>query len=145
MSNSAARAAATEAVASSLTELFSPNIIGERVAGMLAHYDFVSKDTLAYFSQRPPQAKRDADFALQLRDRACEDPCRAGSRRRGARIQMRRACGRNSTRYGAPMSTAPFRRAHGRPEPPPARAEKRRERDPRRRQASYRGCRAASG
>ncbi len=31
---------------------------------MLAHYDFVSKDTLAYFSQRPPQAKRDADFAL---------------------------------------------------------------------------------
>jgi len=54
----------TEAVASSLTELFSPNIIGERVAGMLAHYDFVSKDTLAYFSQRPPQAKRDADFAL---------------------------------------------------------------------------------
>jgi coenzyme PQQ biosynthesis protein C len=55
---------ATEAVASSLTELFSPTIIGERVAGMLAHYGFVSKDTLAYFSERPPQAKRDSDFAL---------------------------------------------------------------------------------
>jgi coenzyme PQQ biosynthesis protein C len=55
---------ATEAVASSLTELFSPSIISERVAGMLAHYDFVSKDTLAYFSQRPPQAKRDSEFAL---------------------------------------------------------------------------------
>jgi coenzyme PQQ biosynthesis protein C len=54
----------TEAVASSLTELFSPAIIGERVAGMLAHYDFVSKDTLAYFSQRPPQAERDSAFAL---------------------------------------------------------------------------------
>jgi coenzyme PQQ biosynthesis protein C len=53
-----------QAVASSLTELFSPAIIGERVAGMLAHYDFVSKDTLAYFSQRPVQAKRDSDFAL---------------------------------------------------------------------------------
>jgi len=53
-----------EAVASSLTELFSPTIIGERMAGMLAHYDFVSKDALAYFSQRPVQAKRDADFAL---------------------------------------------------------------------------------
>ena len=51
----------TEAIASSLTELFSPDIISERVAGMLAHYDFVSKDTLAYFSQRPPQAKRDAN------------------------------------------------------------------------------------
>jgi coenzyme PQQ biosynthesis protein C len=53
-----------EAVASSLTELFSPAIIAERVAGMLSNYDFVSKDTLAYFSQRPVQAKRDSDFAL---------------------------------------------------------------------------------
>jgi coenzyme PQQ biosynthesis protein C len=53
-----------EAVASSLTELFSPTIISERVAGMLAHYDFVTKETLAYFSQRPTQAKRDSDFAL---------------------------------------------------------------------------------
>jgi coenzyme PQQ biosynthesis protein C len=53
-----------EAVASSLTELFSPTIIGERVAGMLASYDFVSRETLAYFDKRPPQAARDADFAL---------------------------------------------------------------------------------
>ncbi|MCI0467414.1 MAG: pyrroloquinoline-quinone synthase PqqC [Beijerinckiaceae bacterium] len=53
-----------EAVASSLTELFSPAIISERLSGMLAHYDFVSKETLAYFSQRPAQAKRDSDFAL---------------------------------------------------------------------------------
>jgi coenzyme PQQ biosynthesis protein C len=53
-----------EAVASSLTELFSPAIIGERVAGMLANYDFVTRETLAYFDKRPPQAKRDSDFAL---------------------------------------------------------------------------------
>jgi coenzyme PQQ biosynthesis protein C len=53
-----------EAVASSLTELFSPTIIGERVSGMLAHYDFVTAETLAYFDKRPPQAKRDANFAL---------------------------------------------------------------------------------
>jgi coenzyme PQQ biosynthesis protein C len=53
-----------EAVASSLTELFSPAIIAERVAGMLAHYGFVSKDTLAYFNARLHQAPRDADFAL---------------------------------------------------------------------------------
>jgi coenzyme PQQ biosynthesis protein C len=53
-----------EAIASSLTELFSPQIIGERIAGMLAHYDFVSRDTLAYFTARPPQAERDANFAL---------------------------------------------------------------------------------
>jgi coenzyme PQQ biosynthesis protein C len=53
-----------EAVASSLTELFSPVIIGERMAGMLARYDFVSRETLAYFDRRPPQAERDAEFAL---------------------------------------------------------------------------------
>lgn len=54
-----------EAVASSLTELFSPKIISERVSGMLAHYEYVSRDTLAYFSARPTQAKRDSDFALE--------------------------------------------------------------------------------
>jgi pyrroloquinoline-quinone synthase len=53
-----------EAVASSLTEMFSPTIIAERVAGMLAHYDYVTKDTLAYFEKRPPQAKQDSDYAL---------------------------------------------------------------------------------
>jgi pyrroloquinoline quinone biosynthesis protein D len=53
-----------EAIASSLTELFSPAIISERVAGMLANYDFVSRETLAYFDKRLSQAPRDADFAL---------------------------------------------------------------------------------
>lgn len=53
-----------EAIASSLTELFSPEIISERLEGMLEHYDFVTAETLAYFSQRPPQAERDSRFAL---------------------------------------------------------------------------------
>jgi coenzyme PQQ biosynthesis protein C len=53
-----------EAIASSLTEMFSPGIIGERVAGMLKNYDFVSRETLAYFDMRLTQAPRDADFAL---------------------------------------------------------------------------------
>jgi pyrroloquinoline quinone biosynthesis protein D len=53
-----------EAIASSLTELFAPTIISERVAGMLANYDFVSRGTLAYFDKRLTQAPRDADFAL---------------------------------------------------------------------------------
>ena len=53
-----------EAIASSLTELFSPQIIGERVAGMLKSYDFISANTLAYFSARPPLARRDSEFAL---------------------------------------------------------------------------------
>jgi coenzyme PQQ biosynthesis protein C len=53
-----------EAIASSLTEMFSPNIISERVAGMLANYSFISRETLSYFDNRLSQAPRDADFAL---------------------------------------------------------------------------------
>jgi coenzyme PQQ biosynthesis protein C len=63
-----------EAVASSLTELFSPVIISERVAGMLAHYDFIKPETLAYFDKRPPQAKRDSDFALDYVKRHATTP-----------------------------------------------------------------------
>ena len=57
-----------EAVASSLTEMFSPTIIAERVSGMLANYDFVTKDTLAYFTPRLTQAPKDVDFALAYVD-----------------------------------------------------------------------------
>ena len=53
-----------EAIASSLTEMFSPNIIAERVSGMLKNYDFITQDTLAYFTPRLTQAPRDVDFAL---------------------------------------------------------------------------------
>jgi coenzyme PQQ biosynthesis protein C len=53
-----------EAIASSLTELFSSQIIGERLAGMLANYEFVTPETMAYFSARPAQATQDAAFAL---------------------------------------------------------------------------------
>jgi pyrroloquinoline-quinone synthase len=54
-----------EAIASSLTEMFSPTIIAERVSGMLSHYPFVTPETLAYFTPRLTQAPRDADFALE--------------------------------------------------------------------------------
>jgi pyrroloquinoline-quinone synthase len=53
-----------EAIGSSLTELFSPGIIAERVDGMLRGYSFVTTDTLAYFTPRLTQAPRDSDFAL---------------------------------------------------------------------------------
>lgn len=53
-----------EAVASSLTEMFSPNIISQRVAGMLRNYDFVSPETLAYFTPRLTQAPQDVAFAM---------------------------------------------------------------------------------
>ncbi len=53
-----------EAVASSLTEMFSPGIIAERVSGMLRNYPFITEDTLAYFTPRLTQAPRDVEFAL---------------------------------------------------------------------------------
>jgi coenzyme PQQ biosynthesis protein C len=63
-----------EAIASSLTEMFSPAIIGERVAGMLKGYDFVTRETLAYFDKRPPQANRDSAFALDYVRRHATTP-----------------------------------------------------------------------
>lgn len=53
-----------EAVASSLTEMFSSKIISERVAGMLRNYDFVDAATLSYFTPRLTQAPLDVAFAL---------------------------------------------------------------------------------
>jgi coenzyme PQQ biosynthesis protein C len=54
------------AVASSLTELFAPSIHRERIAGMLASYDFVNDEVMAYFKRRLTQAPRDATFALEF-------------------------------------------------------------------------------
>ena len=54
-----------EAIASSLTELFAPNLHEERISGMLQHYDFINPSVMTYFKRRLEQAPRDADFALQ--------------------------------------------------------------------------------
>jgi pyrroloquinoline-quinone synthase len=53
-----------EGIASSLTEMFSPTIIAERVSGMLANYAWITQETLAYFTPRLTQAPRDVNFAL---------------------------------------------------------------------------------
>ncbi len=53
-----------EAIASSLTELFAPNLHEERIAGMLRHYDFIHPGVMTYFQRRLEQAPRDANFAL---------------------------------------------------------------------------------
>jgi coenzyme PQQ biosynthesis protein C len=63
-----------EAIASSLTELFAPTIIADRVAGMLANYDFVTRETLAYFDRRLSQAPRDSEFALDYVKREARRP-----------------------------------------------------------------------
>jgi pyrroloquinoline-quinone synthase len=55
-----------EAIASSLTELFAPDLHEERISGMLAHYDFVNPAIMVYFKRRMEQAPRDARFALDF-------------------------------------------------------------------------------
>ena len=80
-----------EAVASCLTELFSPQIITERMAGMLAHYDFITPDIMSYFDKRPPQAERDADFALEWVKQHARTRGTAAGGGRHACVQVRRA------------------------------------------------------
>jgi coenzyme PQQ biosynthesis protein C len=63
-----------EAVASSLTELFAPTIIAERVSGMLANYEFIGREALSYFDKRLSQAPRDADFAIDYVKREARLP-----------------------------------------------------------------------
>ena len=69
-----------EAIASSLTELFAPNLHEERISGMLQHYDFVNPDIMSYFSRRLQQAPRDAGFALEyVREHATTPEQRAAA------------------------------------------------------------------
>jgi coenzyme PQQ biosynthesis protein C len=73
------------AAASSLTELFAPSIHRERIAGMLANYDFVNDDVMAYFKRRLSQAPRDATFAVEFvkknaRTRELQEACVAAVR-----------------------------------------------------------------
>ena len=63
-----------EAIASSLTEMFSPQTISVRVAGMLKNYTYVTPKVLAYFEKRLTQAPRDANFALDYVKREAQTP-----------------------------------------------------------------------
>jgi pyrroloquinoline-quinone synthase len=53
-----------EAVASSLTELFGPIVMSRRVVAIVEHYPWIDRAGLAYFEDRIPLARRDADQAL---------------------------------------------------------------------------------
>ncbi len=53
-----------ESVASSLTELFGPPAMMERVQAIVAKYPWIDRRGLAYFEHRIPIAKRDAEVAL---------------------------------------------------------------------------------
>jgi pyrroloquinoline-quinone synthase len=53
-----------EAVASSLTELFAPELMATRIAAFRRHYPWVDPAALAYFEGRVSKAREEADFAL---------------------------------------------------------------------------------
>jgi pyrroloquinoline-quinone synthase len=63
-----------EAVASSLTELFAPDLMAERLAAFERHYPWIDPAGLAYFRARLTQAPRDAEHALEVVTRHCRTP-----------------------------------------------------------------------
>ncbi|NTV12157.1 MAG: pyrroloquinoline-quinone synthase PqqC [Zoogloea sp.] len=55
-----------EAVCSSLTELFAPEIHKNRLANWPGHYTWIDQDGLAYFRNRVTQARRDVEQGLAV-------------------------------------------------------------------------------
>jgi pyrroloquinoline-quinone synthase len=53
-----------EAVASSLTEFFAPDLMTRRIAAWERHYPWVDPAMLEYFRSRVPRAQRDSEQAL---------------------------------------------------------------------------------
>jgi pyrroloquinoline-quinone synthase len=63
-----------EAVASSLTELFAPDLMADRLAAFERHYPWIDPGGLAYFRARLTQAPRDSEHALQVVTERCRTP-----------------------------------------------------------------------
>jgi len=62
------------AVASSLTELFAPDLMAERLAAFRRHYTWVPDWAFDYFQSRVTQARVDSDEALALTLHWCDTP-----------------------------------------------------------------------
>jgi pyrroloquinoline-quinone synthase len=60
-----------EGVASSLTELFAPDLMRRRIAAFPEHYPWVREEALAYFKSRLTQAPRDSRHGLALVQAHC--------------------------------------------------------------------------
>ncbi len=64
--NFARRAPWPEAVCSSLTELFAPEIHKQRLAGWPEYYPWIDRSGLHYFQSRVSLARRDVEFGLAV-------------------------------------------------------------------------------
>jgi pyrroloquinoline-quinone synthase len=60
-----------EAVASSLTELFAPDLMAGRITAFERYYRWIDRDGLSYFRTRLHQAPRDSEHALEIVTRYC--------------------------------------------------------------------------
>ena len=85
------------AVASSLTEMFAPDLMSRRIAAWEQHYPWVGAEALGYFRARVPRARRDGEEGAGVRRRATRP--RARCRRPASRrwCARRRSCGTCST------------------------------------------------
>lgn len=63
-----------EAVASSLTELFAPDLMSERLVAFQRYYTWIDPDQLSYFRARLNQAPRDSGHALDVVTHHCTTP-----------------------------------------------------------------------
>lgn len=64
--NFARRAPWQEAICSSLTEMFAPQIHRDRLATWPQHYPWIESDGLVYFRSRIPLAQRDVEHGLKV-------------------------------------------------------------------------------
>lgn len=55
-----------EGVASSLTELFAPQLMTDRLAALAEHYPWIDPAAFAYFRSRPALASRDSEHGLAV-------------------------------------------------------------------------------
>ncbi|HET9464264.1 MAG TPA: pyrroloquinoline-quinone synthase PqqC [Gemmatimonadales bacterium] len=60
-----------DAVASSLTELFAPDLMRKRIAAFPEHYPWIQPEALRYFQSRLVQAPRDSQQGLRLVQQHC--------------------------------------------------------------------------
>ena len=63
-----------EAVASSLTELFAPDLMADRLAAFERYYTWIAPEGLAYFRSRLIQAPRDSAHGLEIVRKHCVTP-----------------------------------------------------------------------
>jgi len=62
------------AIASSLTELFAPELMSARLAAFEKFYSWIDARGLDYFRRRVTQARRDSDDALAITLEYCDTP-----------------------------------------------------------------------